>query len=682
MTAKPSYRQLEERVAALEMELTDLRDSEKLMAEKQDQLYKILDSLDAIVYVSDIQTYEILYANKYAEKLFGNIIGKTCWQVLQADMTGPCPFCKNSELLTSNGKAQEVVLWEIENFKTGNWYSVRDRAIDWFDGRVVHLQIAVDITNRKKAEAALQASEVKFRTVADFTYDWEYWLNEEGVFNYMSPSCERITGHGVDAFMENPALLLDIIHPDDKEFFREHLKRELSTQKICHLDFRILDREGDVRWVSHYCQPVYDRARKLLGRRASNRDITVQRKAQENIELNQMRQATLLKLYEMQAQPVNELYDYVLDASLPLTLSDIGFLGFVSQDESQMTIHAWSKGVMEQCLVHNKPLVFNVAESGIWGEAIRQKRPVIINDYAASELKKGFPDGHVEISRFMAVPLIDDGKIVAMAAVGNKKNQYAEQDVKQLQLLIEGMWQIIRRRRTEEKFVRQAEMIKHFTNKVSHDLKNPAIAVHGLARLIERKFGRLEEKKLESYIKQIVNSSGQIVSLSEDINAYISTREMRLHYSDIKLKEIWQVIREEFSSQLRKREVSWLEPETDLPPIRADKQTLLRVYRNLVDNALKYGGRGLTEIGMGYEATDMHHVLSVHNNGEPIPADEAENIFKLFERKTNDSFTSGTGLGLAIVKEIAAHHKGDSWVDTGDGTRTTFYISIARDLNK
>jgi signal transduction histidine kinase len=393
-----------------------------------------------------------------------------------------------------------------------------------------------------------------------------------------------------------------------------------------------------------------------------------------------MRQATLLKLYEMQTLPIKEVYDFVLESSLPLTLSAIGFMGFINEDESQMTIHAWSKGVMEQCRVHNNPMVFNIAESGVWGEAIRQRRPVIINDYMGLELKKGIPEGHVAISRFMAVPLFDKEKIVAMAAVGNKKNDYDEQDVRQLQLLIEGMWQIIKRRQTEEKFIRQAEMIRHFTNKVSHDLKNPAIAVHGLARIIERKFERLEQEKLENYIKQIVNSSAQLVALSEDINAYISTREIQLHCTDIDLKEIWRMIREEFHAKLKKREISWVEPEADLPGIRADKQALLRVYRNLVDNALKYGGKELTEIGMGYEATDKHHVLSVHNDGEAIPAAEAENIFKLFERKTGDSSICGTGLGLAIVKEIASHHKGDSWVDIGDGTRTTFYISVARDL--
>jgi PAS domain S-box-containing protein len=418
MTAKSSYSQLEKKVKALERELSGHHDIEKMLWEKQDQLFKVLDSLDAIVYVADMESYEILFVNRYAEKLFGNITGKICWQVLQSNMTGPCPFCKNSEIVSSDGKPEDIILWEIQNTITGKWYSIRDRAINWLDGRVVHLQIAIDISDRKKAEAALQASEEKFRTVADFTYDWEYWINEKGSFNYISPSCERITGYSAQEFEENPALLLNIIHPDDRTHFGKHLDEELDTSKVCHLDFRVITRTGEECWISHYCQPVYGHEKKFLGRRASNRDITVQKKAQENIKLNETRRTALLKLYEMQTLPIKEVCDFVLEASQSLTGSDIGFMGFLNEDESQMTIHSWSKSVMAQCKIHEKPIVFSIAEAGVWGEAVRQRQPVIINDYGSSSvLKKGLPQGHVDIARFMAVPLFGEDKIVMTSRI-------------------------------------------------------------------------------------------------------------------------------------------------------------------------------------------------------------------------------------------------------------------------
>jgi len=681
MAAKQSYSELHQKVKILERELAGHQSIEKLLWEKQDQLFKVLDSLEAIVYVADMQSSEVLFANRYTEKLFGHITGKNCWQVLQSGMAGPCPFCKNKKLITPNGKPKKnTILWEMQNTSNNRWYSTRDRAIDWFDGRVVHLQIAVDISDRKEAEAALQASEEKFRTVADFTYDWEYWINEKGAFNYISPSCERITGYSIEEFEENSALLPDIIHPVDRTWFVKHVKEELTTPEVCHLDFRIITRAGEERWISHYCQSVYGHDNKFLGRRASNRDITVQKKAEENIRLNEMRQAALLNLYAMQALPVKEVCNFVLEASQPLTASKIGFMGFLNDDESSMTIHAWSKRVMEQCKIHDKPLVFNIAEAGVWGEAVRQRQPIIINDYKSSPLKKGIPDGHVGIKRFMAVPLFDEEKIVAVAAVGNKSQEYGEQDIKQLQLLIEGMWQIVKRRQTEDELIKQAEMIKNFTNSVSHDLKNPAIAIYGLAKVLKKKYEELPQEKLENFIGQIIKSSKQIASLSEDINAYISTRKAPLHLTSIDLKHIWNTIREEFIPQLRKRKIEWIESEIDIPKIRADKNGLLRVFRNLVENALKYGGSGLSEITLNFESSATHHILGVQNNGELIPPEEIDPIFEVFTRKVGESAPNGTGLGLAIVREIAKNHKGKSWVESSAEGKTTFYISIAQNL--
>ena len=102
-----------------------------------------------------------------------------------------------------------------------------------------------------------------------------------------------------------------------------------------------------------------------------------------------MRLTALLTLYEMQELPIKEVCDFVLESSLPLTGSSIGFMGFLNDDESQMTIHSWSKSVMSLCKIHEKPIVFNIAEAGAWGEAVRKRCTVIINDYQVFSSKEG-----------------------------------------------------------------------------------------------------------------------------------------------------------------------------------------------------------------------------------------------------------------------------------------------------
>jgi PAS domain S-box-containing protein len=131
---------------------------------------------------------------------------------------------------------------------------------------------------------ALRRSETKFRTVADWTYDMELWRGPDGRFLYVSPSAERITGYRAEEFMADPELTLKITHPDDLAMVKEHQQKVAQPGKeVCSLDFRILTRGGEERWVNHYCQPVYDADGRWLGRRSGNRDITERKQMEEKL---------------------------------------------------------------------------------------------------------------------------------------------------------------------------------------------------------------------------------------------------------------------------------------------------------------------------------------------------------------------------------------------------------------
>ncbi|OHD71039.1 MAG: hypothetical protein A2W19_08485 [Spirochaetes bacterium RBG_16_49_21] len=137
-----------------------------------------------------------------------------------------------------------------------------------------------EIEERKKAEEALRRSEFKFRTVADFTYAGEYWVDALGNYIYVSPSVERITGYRPDEFMADRDLLTNIVHRDDREKFINHIHDEYNAREPREIDFRIIRKDGAVRNIAHVCNPVYGEAGEFIGRRASNRDVTVQRQAE------------------------------------------------------------------------------------------------------------------------------------------------------------------------------------------------------------------------------------------------------------------------------------------------------------------------------------------------------------------------------------------------------------------
>lgn len=123
------------------------------MEERVKQLNSIFDSMNAIVYVADMQSYELLYVNKFAEELFGkNWQGQKCYRYLQDDINEPCKFCTNTQLL-KEGVPGEPVVWEFCNTKNRRWYECFDKAIYWTEGQLARLEIALDVTERKELEA-------------------------------------------------------------------------------------------------------------------------------------------------------------------------------------------------------------------------------------------------------------------------------------------------------------------------------------------------------------------------------------------------------------------------------------------------------------------------------------------------------------------------------------------------
>jgi PAS domain S-box-containing protein len=144
-----------------------------------------------------------------------------------------------------------------------------------------------DIAERHQALESLRKSEEKYRTLADFTYDWAYWIDPDGHYVYVSPACERITGYRPDEFMANPGLLLTLVHPEDRDLVAAHHFGDRKPHEI--LDFRLIARNGKQIWIGHVCQAVHGRDGRYLGQRGSNRDITARKQAETALRISEER---------------------------------------------------------------------------------------------------------------------------------------------------------------------------------------------------------------------------------------------------------------------------------------------------------------------------------------------------------------------------------------------------------
>jgi PAS domain S-box-containing protein len=160
------------------------------------------------------------------------------------------------------------------------WVSIGSSQINW-EGRPASLAMISDITEQKDAEEKLREAEQKYRTVADFTYDWEYWEGPDGRLLYVSPSCERITGYRPSDFVDRPELIESIILPEDLASWEAHSHGEKMGEESGFCQFRIRVKDGTTRWIEHDCRPVYDEQGNYAGVRASNREITELKRAEQ-----------------------------------------------------------------------------------------------------------------------------------------------------------------------------------------------------------------------------------------------------------------------------------------------------------------------------------------------------------------------------------------------------------------
>lgn len=180
-------------------------------------------------------------------------------------------------------------------------------------------------------------------------------------------------------------------------------------------------------------------------------DITEDHNHQVNRERVLKRNKLLLDVLGSSFKSRQEQLDYALHGLLELSESKYGYIYFYDEEKAEFTLNSWTKGVMAECRIEGEPKVYKLENTGIWGEVVRRRKPIIVNDFASpNPHKKGYPKGHVQLERFMSVPVFIDGRIVAVVGLGNKEADYCETDVSEMTMLMSGVWNAVQRRETLE----------------------------------------------------------------------------------------------------------------------------------------------------------------------------------------------------------------------------------------
>lgn len=318
------------------------------------------------------------------------------------------------------------------------------------NGLPAFLCTAVDITARMEAETALRESEQKYRALVESTSDWIWETDINYRYTYASPRCLQILGYQPQEMIGKTPF--DFMTPDDAQRIRKIFEEKSDDRRAFSGLVKTNIRKDKVPVVLETSGiPISDAAGAFHGYRGIDRDITERTRSEETLMLTTKRLEALLALNQMVHATDSEIMNYALEEGVSLTGSAMGYLAFLNDTEDVLTMYAWSNSVYEQCGVANMTACYPLDTVGLWGEALRQRRPIITNDYSTpTPTKKGHPDGHVTIVRHMNVPVFDGTHIVAVAGVGNKATEYDQNDVNHLSLMMDGMWKLLKLRRSQE----------------------------------------------------------------------------------------------------------------------------------------------------------------------------------------------------------------------------------------
>ena len=425
----------------------------------------------------------------------------------------------------------------------------------------------------------------------------------------------------------------------------------------------------------------------MLERMADSLAIALtQRNAERSLRENETMLQCLWKISQFRAKSVQEILDFTLTESVALSGSTIGYIYHYDEEKKEFTLNSWSRDVMKECRIMEPQTVYQLDKTGIWGEAVRQRKAVIDNDFSRpNPLRKGYPQGHVHLDTFMSVPIFSGEKIVAVAGVGNKKSGYSDSDVQMLSHLMDSAWKIVERFeamesvKKHEEALMQADKLQSLgvlATGIVHEINQPLMAISMALDILALKAGdgaytAVKVASMKEYVSRITKIVDEVRTFAREKHDDTGTFSM-----NTAVRNVLGMI----GTQLKGHTIRVIESlDEAMPTVTGDLYRFEQVVLNIVTNA-RYAVETCAvkpegaEISIRTYSNGRKAIMQIRDNGAGIPEGVKRNLFTPFY--TTKPVGDGTGLGLSIAYGIIKSMGGDIDVVSEEGRFTEFTITL------
>jgi PAS domain S-box-containing protein len=623
------------RVAVYSRDITQRCLAEKQLVQLKEQYQQLFnDSPDAYLIMSFDQG-RILDCNRATEILLGGersaIIGKSPDQL--------SPF-RQPDGRTSAESIPEKIAAAL---KTGHhcfewvhrrldgtdiWVEVT-LSVSTYNGRRVALVAWRDISGRKQAEARLAESELRFRSLVEGTSDWVWETDADNRFSWFSDSFESTQGFPSSRLIGKRRWEGASQDQDgDTGIWQQHMEDLAARRPFRDFRYWIRAENGKPRWISVNGAPRFEADGTFSGYRGSASDIT--EKAEQALRLRMLSTA-------VEQSPV----------SVFITDTD-GRIEYVNR------AFILNTGYGPEEVIGRTPRI--LASGDTSQETYRQMWQTISSGRPWSgEICNRHKNGEKRWDMVSIAPIQNDfGQIIQYVAL--------EEDITE-------------RRELQESLRRINAELEQFAYVASHDLRQPLRMITSYLGLIGRQMAEQMNDEQKSFLAFATNGAKRLDALILGLLEYSRTGQFRA----MAPVDLGDVVRDALLNlTIAIQEAGGeVQIDGDLPMVSGDRLDLLRLFQNLIGNAVKYhvpGRPPLVEVSCHQEANEW--IISFKDNGIGIAREDKDRVFSIFQRLVTGEEYEGTGIGLAICKKIVEQHGGRIWLDSEPGVGTTFHVAL------